>query len=253
MMKTLNAMLASLALAIPATSQALDIYAFARGGAAYTAVKGTEAVNPFIALPAAPSDNNPATFQGSMGIANLNNDHSVAVGAFGAGFVVNPNFRLELEGSFQKESDYQIDVSLGWQAESGPFKTTLLGTAHNRISIESEVYLLKAYYDFPLNKHLVPYVMAGTGYAKNKASGVQNFSDNANWNEKWDDHSSNEMAWTVGLGLSYIFSKHLALDLGVEHRNLGDWELKNMPTTGDESIKGKLESTTLLMGLRYHF
>ncbi|WP_257264836.1 outer membrane protein [Endozoicomonas sp. ONNA2] len=253
MMKTLNAMLVSLALAVPATSQAMDIYAFARGGAAYTAIKDTEAVNPFIAVANPNSGSNPVAFRGSMGIANLNNDHSVAVGAFGAGLVVNPNFRLELEGAFQKESDYQIDVSLGYQLTGGPFNTTLLGTAYNKISIESDVYMLKAYYDMPLNKHLVPYVMAGAGYAKNKTSGVQTFSDNANWNEKWDDHSSNEMAWTVGAGVSYIFSKHLALDLGVEHRNLGDWELKNLPTTGDESLKGRLESTTLLMGLRYHF
>ncbi|WP_422448947.1 MULTISPECIES: outer membrane protein [unclassified Endozoicomonas] len=254
MMKTLNAMLVSLALAVPATSQAMDIYAFARGGAAYTAIKDTEAVNPFIAVAAANAPStNPDASQGSMGIANLNNDHSVAVGAFGAGFVVNPSFRLELEGSFQKESDYQIDVALGWQVNTGPFNTTLLGTAYNKINIESDVYMLKAYYDIPLNKHVVPYLMAGAGYAKNKTSGVQTFSDNANWNEKWDDHRNNEMAWTVGAGISYIFSKHLALDLGIEHRNLGDWELKNLPTTGDESLKGKLESTTLLMGLRYHF
>ncbi|WP_163372470.1 outer membrane protein [Endozoicomonas acroporae] len=254
MMKTFNATLVSLALAVPATSQAMDIYAFARGGAAYTAIKDTEAVNPFIAVADPNSGSNPVAFRGSMGIANLNNDHSVAVGAFGAGLVFSPNFRLELEGSYQKESDYQIDVSLGYRLTGGgPFNATLLGTAYNNISIESEVYMLKAYFDLPLNKHVVPYLMAGAGYAKNKASGVQTFSANANWNEKWDDHSSNEIAWTVGTGVSYIFSKHLTLDLGVEHRNLGDWKLKNLPATGDESLKGKLESTTLLMGLRYQF
>lgn len=194
MIKMFNAILASLVLAIPATSHAMDLYAFARGGAAYTAIKDTEAVNPFIAVANPNAGGNPVAFRGSMGIANENNDHSVAVGAFGAGLVFNRHFRLELEGSYQKRSDYQIDVSLGWQVNSGPFNTTLLGTAYNNISIESEVYMLKAYYDFPLNKHLVPYVMAGAGYAKNKVSGVQTFSANANWNEKWDDNSSNEMA-----------------------------------------------------------
>ncbi len=251
MSKAFYAILAGMVIAMPATSHAIDIYAFARGGVAYTQIKDTEAINPFIA--AAGAGTEPDTFHGSMGIANEENDHSVAVGAFGAGLVFNRHFRMELEGSFQKESDYQIDVSLGWSVAGGPFDATLYGTAYNNISIESEVYMLKAYYDFPLNKHLVPYVMAGAGYAKNKASGVQTFSANANWNEKWDDNSSNEVAWTAGVGLSYIFSKHLALDLGIEHRNLGDWELKNLPATGDESFKGKLESTNVLMGLRYHF
>ena len=178
MMKMFNAILASLVLAIPATSHAMDLYAFARGGAAYTAIKDSEAINPFLAGGSAGSP--PVTFHGSMGIANEENDHSAAVGAFGAGLVFNRHFRLELEGSYQKESDYQIDVSLGWSVAGGPFDATLEGTAHNNISIESEVYMLKAYYDFPLNKHLVPYVMAGAGYAKNKVSGVQTFSANAN-------------------------------------------------------------------------
>ncbi len=251
-MKTFNAILASLVLAIPTTSHAMDIYAFARGGAAYTAIKDTEAINPFIVVTNQNGDGDPA-FRGSMGIANEENDHSVAAGAIGAGLVFNRHFRMELEGSFQKSSDYQIDVLLGYRVNSAPFDSVLYGTSYNKVSLESEVYMLKAYYDFPLNKHLVPYVMAGAGYAKNKVSGVQTFSANANWNEKWDDNTNNEMAWTVGVGVSYLFSKHLALDLGVEHRNLGDWELKNLPATGDESLKGKLESTTLLMGLRYHF
>ena len=250
MMKTLNAMLASLVLATPATSHAFDIYAFARGGSAHTQIKDTEATNPFILF--GTSGYGSSATNGSLGISSEKNNENVSTGALGVGLVFGRHFRMELEGALQKASDYQIDLQIGTHV-GPPFNTVLAGTGFNNISIESEVYLLKAYYDMPINKHVIPYFMAGTGYARNKASGVQTFSANPNWNEKWDDNTNNEMAWTVGIGLSYSFSKHLALDLGVEHRNLGNWELKNLPATGDESFKGKLESSNVLMGLRYHF
>ena len=251
MIKNFNSILAGIVLAIPATSHAYDIYAFARGGVAYTQIKDTEATNPFL-LPTDP-DYGTSPTNGSNGIVGEDNSDDASTGALGLGFVFNRNFRLELEGSMQQASDYQIDLQIGTMVGGGPFNFLLVGTGYNKINIESEVYMLKAYYDMPINKHVAPYFMAGAGYARNKASGVQTFSANPNWNEKWEDNTSSEMAWTVGVGVSYLFSKHLALDLGVEHRNLGDWELKNLPATGDESFKGKLESTNVLMGLRYHF
>ncbi|WP_419535757.1 outer membrane protein [Endozoicomonas sp.] len=247
-MKTLNAILGSLVLAIPATSHAMDIYAFARGGAAYTEIKDTEATNPLI--PFGTPDWGTSATNGSLGIVKESNSNSATLATLGFGLVINSNFRLELEGSSQRKNDFQIDLTIGTNTFTGD---VVAGTGFNNISIQSEAYLLKAYYDMPINKAVSPYFMAGLGYTRNKASGVQTFSANPNWNEKWDDNTNNEMAWTVGIGLSYSFSKHLALDLGVEHRNLGNWELKNLPATGDESFKGKLESSNVLMGLRYHF
>ncbi len=250
MIKVRNALLAGLVFCLPATSQAVDMYAFARGGMASTQITNTDATNPILVFgdPGYPS----VTQNGSLGIVKENNSDDVSTAALGLGFILNKHFRLELEGSLQRESDFQVDLQIGGD-QFGSGITQPLGTGFNKISVESEIFLLKAYFDIPINETVAPYFMAGIGYARNKASGVQTFSANANWNEKWDDTTSSDTAWTIGIGLSYQFDQNLTFDLGLEHRNLGNWELDNLPATGDESFKGDLESTTLLFGVRYLF
>lgn len=120
------------------------------------------------------------------------------------------------------------------------------------MKLESQAFLINAYYDFDTHTALTPYIGMGMGFSRLKGS--------ITWEEYPEDNGSlshTNFAWQIGAGMAYNINEHVALDLGYRYMDYGHFSKSESERYGwgvdYESDKLESKAHEIMLGLRYTF
>jgi opacity protein-like surface antigen len=165
-------------------------------------------------------------------------DDSNFLGTFSLGYRVNSLFRTELEYAYRSDFKYV----------KNPTNT---GIANASQTSKIQTLMLQGFYDIDISSKFTPYLLVGLGlahhdfdfYARTILGGTV-YSGNT---------SNTELAWNIGLGVSYPISENIDLDLSYRYISLGNakWESH---AVGDRGYgDADFTSNEFLLGIRYSF
>lgn len=136
-----------------------------------------------------------------------------------------------LRGEFEYNLNADAEKNITFDGLEGKFKTKL----------ESQAYLINAYYDIYTNTNFVPYIGAGLGAARLKAS-LEN-----------ENISDTSFAWQIGAGVAYQINPNIAVDLGYRYIDFGDISETDVEDGFPEKDKIESKAHEIMLGLRYTF
>ena len=111
----------------------------------------------------------------------------------------------------------------------------------DRAKLRTQALMFNAYYDFRTCSAFTPYISAGLGGARMKLSAGEK-----------SIHQT-ELAWQLGLGVSYKINEHFAADLGYRYIDYGNFS--DYLGLEEKAGKTKVEAhaNEFLLGVRYSF
>lgn len=166
--------------------------------------------------------------------------HNFYNGAIAAGYQFGNGWRSEAEYVFKKKSEYT----------SG---STTFASSYNHHKVDAERLMLNAYRDYALGYDFSLYGTVGLGIAKVKSDGWQ-----GNTSRQYAASTQNNLAFSIGAGISYAAMERLNLDLGYRYVDMGKIEsgynnFTNARGLKDEQMKARLVSSEFALGVRYLF
>ncbi|WP_081794177.1 outer membrane protein [Pseudomonas sp. RIT288] len=169
-----------------------------------------------------------------------NDTQNDMTGSIGVGYRFGNGWRMEGELSLPQKDKFT----------SG---STTFPTSLNEHHIESRRVMLNAYRDFRVTEKMSFYGSAGLGLAQLESKGWQ-----GNESRQYGSATQTNLAWSLGAGVAYDVTDHLALDLGYRYVDMGDTESgwNNFPNARglqDEKMKANLVSSEILLGARWAF
>lgn len=156
------------------------------------------------------------------------------------GYQYGNGWRTEGEYTFRQKTEFT----------SG---STAFPTSYNHLKLKSERLMLNIYRDFDLGYHLSLYGTGGLGIAKVKAGGWQ-----GNMSREYATSTQNNLAWSLGAGVTYSPIDRLSIDIGYRYVDMGKVEsgyneFSNARGLKDEQMKARLSSNEFTLGARYLF
>lgn len=166
--------------------------------------------------------------------------NTAAGGSLALGYHLPSNWRVEAEYTLPKNNEFT----------SG---STNFPTSFNHHKIRSQRLMVNAYKDFPLSSAFSLYGTAGLGVAKLESKGWQ-----GNVNRQYFGDSQNNLAYSVGFGVSYSPVQKVSIDLGYRYVAMGKTRsgannFTNVRGLQDEQMRAKLTASEITLGLRYSF
>lgn len=166
--------------------------------------------------------------------------HTATGASLALGYQLPSNWRVEAEYTLPKNNEFT----------SG---STNFPTSFNHHKIRSQRLMVNAYKDFPLNAQFSLYGMAGLGLAHLESSGWQ-----GNPGRQYFSDSQNNLAYSVGFGVTYSPVQKVSIDLGWRYVDMGKTQsgannFANVRRLQDEQMRAKLTSSEISVGLRYSF
>lgn len=157
-----------------------------------------------------------------------------------AGYQYGNGWRTEGEYTFRQNTEFT----------SG---STAFPTSYNHLQLKSERLMLNVYRDFDLGYNLSLYGTGGLGIAKVKAGGWQ-----GNTSREYATSTQNNLAWSLGAGVTYSPIERLSIDIGYRYVDMGKVEsgyndFSNARGLKDEQMKARLSSNEFTLGTRYLF
>ena len=161
-------------------------------------------------------------------------------GSLALGYQLPSNWRVEAEYTQPRSNEFT----------SG---STNFPTSFNHHKIRSQRLMVNAYKDFPLNAQFSLYGMAGLGLAHLESSGWQ-----GNPSRQYLGGSQNNLAYSVGFGVTYSPIQKVSIDLGWRYVDMGKTKsgannFANVRGLRDEQMRAKLTSSEISIGVRYSF
>ena len=161
-------------------------------------------------------------------------------GSLALGYQLPSNWRVEAEYTLPRNNEFT----------SG---STNFPTSFNHHKIRSQRLMVNAYKDFPLNAQFSLYGMAGLGLAHLESSGWQ-----GNPSRQYLGGSQNNLAYSVGFGVTYSPVQKVSIDLGWRYVDMGKTKsgannFANVRGLQDEQMRAKLTSSEISIGVRYSF
>jgi opacity protein-like surface antigen len=166
--------------------------------------------------------------------------------SIGAGMSLTPSFRTDAVINYKGCFNYK---NTGTSGET-------VYQENQQISALS--MMVNAYYDIQLSKRVTPYVMAGFGYARIKASDYKYILARVT---AYPGKTSNNIAWTVGLGATVKLVANIDLDISYKFIDLGKIRTSSKEEVGSPGLArpqikqftSKLRSNEFMAGFRYTF
>lgn len=168
-------------------------------------------------------------------------ESNTATGAsIALGYRLPSNWRLEAEYTLPRNNEFT----------SG---STRFPTSFNHHRIRSQRLMVNAYKDFPLSAQFSLYGTAGLGLAHLQSSGWQ-----GNPNRQYISDSQNNLAYSVGFGVTYTPIQKVSIDLGWRYVDMGKTRsgannFTNVRGLQDEQMRARLTASEISVGLRYSF
>lgn len=166
--------------------------------------------------------------------------HNFLNGAVAGGYQYGNGWRTEGEYVFYKESEYT----------SG---STTFANSYNHHKVKSQRLMLNVYRDYALGHDFSVYGMLGLGIANVKSEGWQ-----GNTSRQYASSTQNNLAYSLGAGITYTAMERLSFDLGYRYVDMGNIEsgynnFTNARGLKDEQMKARLVSHEMVLGARYLF
>lgn len=147
------------------------------------------------------------------------------------------NLRAELEYGFNgkaKLDGYSVSSNVNYKSD-----------------IKSQFLMANVYYDFDLDSDWTPYVGAGIGYARVKAS---NSFSSAGEMDSFSKSSGN-FAWNLTAGISYDVTEDFSLDASYRYMDYGKAKANNDGGFGASAYRinseSKVRANEINLGIRY--
>lgn len=161
-------------------------------------------------------------------------------GAVAAGYQYGNGWRTEAEYTFKRNTSFT----------SG---STQFPTSFNHHNARAQRLMFNAYRDYDLTHGLSVYATAGLGLAKVKTGGWQ-----GNTARQYAENSDDNLAWSLGAGVSWTPVDRVSIDLGYRYVDMGKAEsgwnnFTNARGLQDEQLKARLVNQEYTLGLRYLF
>lgn len=177
-------------------------------------------------------------------LSDNTNGLRLAVGATVPVDAIWGDIRGEVEFAYNAYTDNKGNASFDWGSGT-PVDITF------KNKLRTKAVFFNVYYDIETCTDFIPYVGGGIGYArlKHKARLV---GDAENGKDR-----ENNFAWNVGLGLGYIVTENITLDLGYRYTDYGNIKNTAIETrpyaTITSASKYDITSHEVSLGLRYNF
>ncbi|EPF20155.1 Adhesin/invasin protein PagN [Cedecea davisae] len=157
-----------------------------------------------------------------------------------AGYQYGNGWRTEGEYTFRQKTEFS----------SG---STAFPTSYNHLKLKTERLMLNVYRDYELGYGVSLFGTAGLGVAKVKAGGWQ-----GNTSREYASSTQNNLAWSLGAGVSYSPLERLSFDIGYRYVDMGKIEsgyntFGNVRGLKDEQMKARLATSEFTLGTRYLF
>ena len=163
---------------------------------------------------------------------------------------------LLVEAEYLRNTSVSNDYSIQrqWITGTAPYLTYHYETRKNKINTTVNGYLFNAYVDIELPT-IDPYTIIGFGYGKIAQENqliVDTFNDSnvtgadtTEYITYSEQHSTYNMFWQIGVGLSYDITEKLSLNAEYRHINYGSLKLYD--------LEYKYAANQFLIGARYMF
>jgi len=157
-----------------------------------------------------------------------------------AGYQYGNGWRTEGEYTFRQKTEFTSGA-------------TAFPTSFNHLKLNTERLMLNVYRDYDLGYGVSLFGTAGVGVAKVKAGGWQ-----GNTSREYADSTQNNLAYSLGAGVSYSPVDRLSIDVGYRYVDMGKVEsgyntFGNVRGLKDEQMKARLASSEFTIGTRYLF
>ena len=159
----------------------------------------------------------------------------------GAGLFVGSAIKLPY-GAIRAELEYNK------KADTKKSYTTNIGLPETfNAKLETQSFMLNAYYDIDTGSKITPYIGGGIGYAKLKLN-----------DQYWQDvYAKNikdtNFAWQIGAGVAYAVTDNISIDAGYRYIDFGDLSDSGDDGYGGESEKIDVSANEFYLGVRYNF
>ncbi|AHG21689.1 porin [Chania multitudinisentens RB-25] len=161
-------------------------------------------------------------------------------GAVAAGYQFGNGWRTEGEYVFKKKSEYTSGSSI-------------FTSSFNHHKVDAQRLMLNVFRDYELGYDFSVYGTLGLGIAKVKSDGWQ-----GNPSREYAASTQNNLAYSIGAGVSYAPIERISIDLGYRYVDMGNIEsgfnnFNNVRGLKDEQMKARLVSNEFVLGARYLF
>lgn len=231
----------------------------------------------FIALPAVANDNDKVGMYvtGKMGasIVNMTGQEYVhsgyadpadngvrsgsnhRTGVFGGGVALGYDFSHAFDVPMRVELDFMArDKAENTYNTQNRIRQGVHQTRDVKNQVKLNTLMVNGYYDFKNESAFTPYVSAGLGWAAvdlkstrvDHRDGKETFSETRS-------HTSNNFAWSLGLGVAYEINDDFNIDLGYRYLDAGKADVSASDDNGTRTSKVKVKSNDIMLGVTYRF
>ena len=114
--------------------------------------------------------------------------------------------------------------------------------------------MLNLAHDFEIAGKIKIFPIVGIGWSSNTTDGFQTPNLGAGTPSNFSEKETDNLAWSVGAGLSYPVSNKVVFDLSYQYLDLGTAKTGQSEFTPfDENFEGDVVTHEVKLGIRYSF
>ena len=119
-------------------------------------------------------------------------------------------------------------------------------------NLRTDVVLVNLFYDIELQSSWKPFLGGGLGWVRNTSEVDVNRIDLVGFPEEERDDTTDDLAWWIGIGLTYQWSERWRLEMAYRYIDLGSVE--SGPFNNGTVIEAEeYISHDIIVGLQYRF
>ncbi|ATG15734.1 porin family protein [Providencia alcalifaciens] len=189
---------------------------------------------------------------------NLGNTHD---SVFGGNIAVGYDFAKTTKLPIRTELEFGMKekASINHNLESFNDPGVLSSSDDAKTDITLNTVMVNTYYDFKNATKFTPYVSVGLGMASINHKMRYDYNEhivslNQYTHEQYtQSKTTNNFAWSVGLGSQYRVNNHFSLDMGYRFLDAGKSEANYYADDQKNTSKVKVRSHDIMFGVTYRF
>ena len=181
--------------------------------------------------------------------------HSHRRAVFGGGAALGYNFNPQFDIPVRAEFDITVrgDMDNTYNIQNR-IRQGVTQTRDIKNQVKLNTFMVNGYYDFYNTSSFTPYLTAGIGLASVdlKTTRTDTRNGRVTQNES-HSHISNNVAWSVGVGVDYALNDNVNLGLNYRYLDAGKADVSSVVGEGDHTSKVNVTSNDIMLGITYQF